>query len=152
MNKDEFISTCTNVFREYGFKRKGRNYYLDFQNDLLLIFGLQKSAYGCDYYYINYGFAIKSVNAHMPFPKDYEANLDCGRVTHNGNPMLEYPDMTEADLRRALHVSLLIPLSVGMNGLQALIDTYIETKKCCWIVGKKAAELLGTDPEKALPD
>jgi len=60
MNKKEFINYLNEIFRSFGFKKNGNNWYMETQF-LRKIISLQKSNYG-NYYYINYGWILKNLD------------------------------------------------------------------------------------------
>lgn len=80
MEKNELIGRITQFFRLKGFRKKGgNNFYLDLSDEVMLVFGVQKSMYG-EYCYIESGYVFKSINKHLPYPKYYDVNLRCCRV------------------------------------------------------------------------
>ena len=66
MEQKDFVKLCTSIFKKNGLIKHNSSYYRDFDNDIILVFGLQKSAYGGSYYYIEYGFIFKSINNQVP--------------------------------------------------------------------------------------
>ena len=74
MEQKAFLKLCTSVFKQYDFEKKNNNYYRRFDNDIMLVFGLQKSAYGGNCYYLEYGFVFQSINKYMPYPKYHQFN------------------------------------------------------------------------------
>ena len=59
MEKSDLIKLLNEVFNNFGFKRKGKNWVVD-SSELIKIVNLQKSNYG-NLFYINYGFIIKDI-------------------------------------------------------------------------------------------
>ena len=60
MEKKDLIDLLNEIFKPLGFKRKGNNWLYNGM-ELSKIINLQKSNFG-NYYYINYGFILKSIN------------------------------------------------------------------------------------------
>lgn len=46
----------------------------------MIVFGLQTTAYGGEYCYMEYGYCFKSINKYLPYPKFNELDLNCGRI------------------------------------------------------------------------
>lgn len=67
MDKKAFIEFLNEVFKQFGFKKKGNNWFSE-TNDLKKVINLQHSNFG-NYYYINYGWIIKNLelpgNSHI---------------------------------------------------------------------------------------
>ena len=72
MTKQDFLKQIWLFFKQYGFVKHGNHFYLDCENDFVCVAGLYKSNYG-NYYYMEYGFAIKSINPRMPCTKFSES-------------------------------------------------------------------------------
>lgn len=90
-----FLKSCTTLFKLNGFEKKGEtHFYKTLGNDILLVFGFYHSKYG-SYYYIEYGFAIKSINQHMPYPRFNYLNIRCGRIGVCNTNTFEYEVIDE---------------------------------------------------------
>jgi hypothetical protein len=59
MTKSEFVKYLDDLFKAYSFKKKGTQWSFS-NDDIIKIIKLSKSRYG-NYYYIDYGFIIKSL-------------------------------------------------------------------------------------------
>jgi hypothetical protein len=59
MNNNEFKVFLNDIFKTFGFKRKGNNWFSE-NNELIKVINLQKSNFG-NQYYINYGYILKSL-------------------------------------------------------------------------------------------
>ena len=80
MTRSGFYNFLKTVFAEMGFICKNSHFYkTEEDNEKVIVFGLQRSYCG-PYYYLEYGFYIKSINKHLPFPKYNQLNLNCGRI------------------------------------------------------------------------
>lgn len=110
VEKKEFLTFCTSVFRKNGFTRKGQTYYFDMGKDFIVVFGLMKSTYG-PYYYMEYGFAIKAINKHLPYPKFNQLDINCGRIMFPKGKSLCYEEMD----------------SEYCNSLQIVLQNHIDT-------------------------
>ena len=94
MTKQEFLTLCDQVFKKYGFFRKGRHYYLDLGSDISGAILFQASDYG-PAYYLNCGFSLKDSNSSLPYPKLTEVNM-CRRISVPGKEKLaNKPDSYE---------------------------------------------------------
>ena len=111
MEQKAFLKLCTGVFKQYGFEKKNNNYYRCFDNDVMLVFGLQKSAYGGNCYYLEYGFVFQSINKYMPYPKYHQANIRQDRMAIDGNCAIEYNAISE---------------DIFVNNLSRVLDEVIE--------------------------
>lgn len=60
MKKNEFIKYLDNMFKPYGFRKKGNVWYAE-SEALRKVINLQKSNFG-NTYYLNYGFIIKGLD------------------------------------------------------------------------------------------
>lgn len=96
MDKKDFLRLCTDVFRESGFHRKGGNYYLDYNEELLVVFSFLKSSYGA-YFYVEYGLVFKSINRFLPHPKYNQIDINFGRIMTCCGKAIEYEVMTEIE-------------------------------------------------------
>lgn len=145
MDKKQFVQLCTKVFKKYGFTRRGCNYYKDLDNDILVIFGLQKSSFG-DYYYVEFGFCFKSINRYMPFPAYHEANLRCGRLIVNETKTIEYFTLNEDVFANALSLKIHELIENGQKGKQTLVSAYLsKTQGNAKIIGEATLNYLGIE-------
>lgn len=146
MEQKAFIKLCTNILKQYGFEKKNSNYYRDFHNDFILVFGLQKSAYGGNYYYIEYGFIIQSINKYMPYPKYHQANIRQGRLSIDGNYAIEYDVITEDTFSMNLTTLLDEIVKIAIGGKQAIVDYSIRGENRATLVqGYDTLPYLGVD-------
>ena len=147
MDKKQFVQLCTKIFKQHGFSKHGCNYYKELDNDVLVIFGLQKSNFG-DYYYIEFGYVFKSINRHMPFPAYHEANLRCGRLIVNDTKTIEYFNMIEDVFENAISLKIHELLENGQKGKQTLVSAYLsKTQGNAIIVGDATLNYLGIERE-----
>ncbi len=93
-----FLKFCTAIFKANGFTKNGTvHFYKELGEDIMLVVGLQHSAYS-ELYYFDGGFIIKSVNKHMPYPKFYNANIRLSfKICIDGAPHVEYTKISEAE-------------------------------------------------------
>ena len=75
MNKQEFLTLCDHIFRDIGFAKHGKAYYLDLGSDIVGSIYFQSSCYGKTIY-INCGFSLKNYNDQLPYPKYCDTNMD----------------------------------------------------------------------------
>lgn len=90
MTKQEFLLLCDQVFKEYGFIKSGKSYYLDLGSDVVGSIHFQLSNYGKTIY-LNCGFSLKGYNNCLPYPKYHDTNMDLrisipGKERLNGKP------------------------------------------------------------------
>ena len=145
MEQKEFLKLCTSIFKQYGFEKHNSNYYKIF-DDIILVFGLQKSSYGGKYYYLEYGFVFPSINKHMPYPKYHQANIRQGRMSIDGNYAIEYEVILSDTFRE--HLTNLIEkiVKVVIGGKKSIIDYSILGKeKATLIIGYDTLPYLGID-------
>ncbi len=76
MTKDEFKAFCDEYFKEKGFKKTKKTYYLLGDQDVLGSIDLQKSNYG-DTYYVNCCFYIGDFSGIVPskYPIHYDHDI-----------------------------------------------------------------------------
>lgn len=60
MVKKDFVKYLDNLFKPFGFQKKGNNWYVE-SEELIKTINIQKSKFG-DNYYLNYGFILKSLD------------------------------------------------------------------------------------------
>ena len=120
MEHKVFLKLCTNIFKQYGFEKKSNNYYRTF-DDIMLVFGLQKSAYGGTYYYIEYGFVFQSINKYMPYPKYHQANIRQGRMSIEGNYAIDYDVISEEIFTAHLSCILNEVVNICIRGKDAIV-------------------------------
>ena len=145
MTKELFLKTIGTLLKKYGFIRKGQHYYLNCENDISCVIGLQKSGFG-DYYYMEYGFAIQSLNPKMPYPKFSELNINCGRIMIGQHEAIHYENICDRDLENELNHILPIFIDSGKKGVHSILKNYRDN--ICYIIGAKTAEYLGVDTKK----
>lgn len=122
MEQKAFLKLCTSVFKQYGFEKKNNNYYRCFDNDVMLVFGLQKSAYGGNCYYLEYGFVFQSINKYMPYPKYHQANIRQDRMAIDGNCAIEYNAISEDIFVHNLSRVLDEVIEVCTHGKDAIVN------------------------------
>ncbi|MBR2019013.1 MAG: DUF4304 domain-containing protein [Clostridia bacterium] len=155
MTQQEFLKKITDVFKSYGFQKKGNNFYRDFGNDILGVIGLQKSNYGPDYY-VEYGYAFLSINAHAPFPKYYQMNLSLGRMMFDLNKKpsrtVSFEDLTDAGLLLTMERTLPLFCNAGKMGKDEIVRSY-PMSQIAYFRGKSTPDYLGLkgDNFKILP-
>ena len=132
MKKEEFLKMVTSIFKSYGFSKKGNNFYYDFNNEFLGVFGLQKSTYDA-YYYIEFGFAIKNLNPKMPFPKYYELNLRFARIEFEFNinsQAVYYENLDEQAFKEILQEKITWFIEIGKSGKSGIGKSFCEFGRC----------------------
>lgn len=129
MEQKAFLKLCTSVFKQYDFEKKNNNYYRRFDNDIMLVFGLQKSAYGGNYYYLEYGFVFQSINKYMPYPKYHQANIRQDRMSIDGNYAIECDAISEDIFVHNLSHILDEVIEVCTKGKKAIVDYSIFGEK-----------------------
>ena len=128
MDKKAFLKFCTNIFEENGFYRKGSSFYLDYNEDTLVVFSFVKSAYGA-YYYIEYGLVFKAINRHLPFPKYNELDINFERLMTKKGKAIMYEVMTEVEcdeLSGTLQENINHILSIVAGGKESIARQCIE--------------------------
>ncbi len=60
MEKKDFVKYLDNLFKPFGFQRKGNNWYAE-SEELIKAINIRKSKFGNNYY-LNYGFILKSLD------------------------------------------------------------------------------------------
>lgn len=152
MDIKEFKKTCSETFKKHGFCKHGGHYYYDFGNDIIFVCSLQKGY--TDYYYINCGFCVKSINQYIiPYPKEIYADIRCDRFGFdNGNGIevdsFEYEKMEKGDVINAIELGISEHFDKGKNGKEKIKEYYIDSCRCDTIVKKSTAEYFNiTDPK-----
>ena len=120
MEQKSFLQLCTDVFKINGFYKHNKNYYKEY-DDIMVVFGLQKTTYGGNYFYIEYGFVFKSINSHMPYPKYHEANIRQGRFQFDGKYVIEYNKLDELRFTQELATVVAKMRSLAEHGLDAIV-------------------------------
>ena len=143
MQKEEFIKFITAIFKSYGFTKKGNNFYYDFQNEFIGVFGLQKSYYG-PYYYIEFGFAIKGLNPKMPFPKFDELNLNFGRAMFGDFKAVYYEELNTELFKEKLQEKISFLVETGRSGKEEIREKFL--KFGSHVIGQRSAAYLDIPP------
>ncbi len=144
MNSAEFKKELCKLFTIKGFMCKGTHFYRNITDEVMIVFGLQHSAYGA-YYYMEYGYCFKTINQHLPYPKYTELNLRCGRImTAKGQRITPdtLNDFELGDFETKVDALLQEMESVVVLGKSGFIDYYL-TEKCdeSWhVVGMDTVE------------
>ena len=147
MKKEEFLKLVSSVFKKYGFSKKGNNYYLDFDNDFVGVFGLQKSTYDA-YYYIEFGFAIKNLNPKMPFPKYYELNLNFDRIKFDFSSdvyAVFYENLNKEAFNEIIEQKILWFIEMGRSGRNSIRKNFCEFGS--YAIGKSSLAYLEISPD-----
>jgi hypothetical protein len=87
------INYVNNIFKNYQLKRKNNTWYY-YTNECITVFNLQKSKFGENYYFLNFGIFIKIFDENMVMPKEYKCHL---RFRIKENDCYEYFN-TENDM------------------------------------------------------
>lgn len=74
MEKNDFLKLVKEILCNHNFTKVKNSYYLNCDENVIAVVGLQKSYYG-EYYYIEYGFCVKSTNEFMPYPKIQQSDI-----------------------------------------------------------------------------
>lgn len=145
MTKQEFTKSINTLLKRDGFIKKGSNFYFDCGNDIVCVFGVDRSNLG-DYCYMEYGFAIKSINPKSPFPTFSELNINCGRLLIDGDTAIYYESVNEDNMIKAIHEVLIKLVETGKEGKEAICRVFIP--KCHYIISQKTLEYLGIEQGK----
>ena len=145
MTKQEFTKLINTLLKKDGFIKKGSNFYFDCENDIVCVFGMYKSNYD-EYYYMEYGFAFKSINPKSPFPKYFELNVNCGRLLLDGDTAIYYETVNEDNLIKTIHEVLIKLVETGKRGKDAICKVFVP--KCYYIISQKTLEYLGIEQGK----
>ena len=146
MDIKEFKTICSETFKKYGFINHGGHFYYDFGNDFIFVCSLQKGY--SDYYYINCGFCVKSINQHiLPYPKEVYADIRCNRFCINNDDgvetdLFEYKKLNRNDIIGAIESGILEHFNNGKEGKERIKEYYIDSDeyRCDLIVKKSTAE------------
>lgn len=123
-----FKRELNQFFKQYGFTQHGSHFYLDMGNDILIVFGVQKSDYD-EYCYMSYGYCFKSICKYLPFPKFNELNLNFGRLMPNNSQIISYATMSNEEVSEML-------CGIRSIVLEAIVlakEGAEEIKRCCFI-------------------
>ena len=146
MEHKEFIKLCTSIFKQYGFEKKSSNYYRDFNNDIVVVFGLQKSSYGGHYYYIEYGFIFPTINKYMPYPKYHQANIRQDRIEIDGNCAIEYETVSDIAFQKRLITQLEEIIEIAMSGKNSILNySILGNNRATLIQGYNTLPYLGVN-------
>ena len=129
MEKKEFLKYCSEIFKSRNFLSKGQSFYFHGSQEILVVFGITKSSYG-PYFYIEYGFAIRSVNKCLPHPKFNEVDLNCGRIMTPKGKAIRYEELSHDDcqaLRTVLNHYIDETIAAVSNGTDYFLNSYVLT-------------------------
>ena len=142
MTKKEFLNLFSFTIQKYNFIKKNNNFYLDCDNDIVCVVGLYKSNFD-EYYYIEFGFAIKSINPKIPYPKFSELNINCGLFLLDCKEEIHYENLDHKNFVEQLNKELLMFVTSGKSGINGIRNNYID--KCSYIIGQTTLKYLGVD-------
>jgi len=94
MTSQEFHALCNRIFTEYGFVKKGKDYYIDLGSDIVGSIHFQKSNYG-KAIYLNCGFSLKNSSDYIPYPKRTETNMSWRIAVPGREKLANKPDNYE---------------------------------------------------------
>lgn len=140
MTKQDFLKQIWLFFKQYGFVKHGNHFYLDCENDIVCVAGFYQSNYG-NYKYMEYGFAIKSINPRMPYPKFSELNINCGRILVNGKESIYYEKLLPEEIANSLHHEIQTFIMAGKQGKAGIQTLYLP--KCTYMIGAATANYFG---------
>lgn len=140
MIKQEFLLLCNRIFKEHGFVKSGKSYYLDLGSDIIGSIHFQRSNYGKTIY-LNCGFSLKNYNDCLPYPKYCDTNMDLrisipGKEKLYGKPdsyeyltdMIKYvlydPGELETYIENALRTWIIPAIKNGMTYILAHDEYY----------------------------
>ncbi len=144
MTKEEFIKVISVQLKKHGFYKKSNHFYLNCENSFVCVIGLDKSNYG-PYYYIEYGFAVSTINPKMPWPKFSELNINCGRWMVNGRKDFVYETISAEQLKDCIEAYVVPFAAAGHIGVEAINKEYIP--HCCYLIGQETLNFLGIDAD-----
>ena len=154
MTKVEFIKQLTQFFSSKGFYCKSKHYYKEASSDVLLVFGFYMSCYG-GYGYLEYGYCIKSINRHLPYPKFNQLNLNCGRIMTDIGQSIVFEKIDETimeKLKAKIDVLVNDMINLACLGKDPLIQHYLtDPNNLTWyILGDETAGYFGLPKESFL--
>lgn len=148
MEKKDFLKQLRGFFSEKGFSNKGNHYYKALNDETVIVFGLQFTAYGGDYCYLDHGYCFNSINRYLPHPKFHQLNMNCGRIMTSQGQAIEYetvdPELLE-NIKRCIEKEIDVMTKLISLNREALIQYYLSGKhKGSWyILGDASAEYFG---------
>jgi hypothetical protein len=73
--KTKYLINCVNnIFKKYNLKRKNKSWYYS-TNECTNVFNLQKSSFGENSYFLNFGIFIKTFDENIIMPPEYKCHL-----------------------------------------------------------------------------
>ena len=117
-------------------------------DEIMIVFGLQFTAYGGNYCYIDHGYCFNSINRYLPYPKFHQINLNCGRIMTSQGQAIKYENI-DSDLLENIKIGIEKEINIMTNLIslnrEALIQYYLSGKhKGTWyILGDASAEYFG---------
>lgn len=151
MDYRTFKQVMRSFFTTQGFSSHGDHFYKDTGDEILIVFGLQKSNYG-DWCYLESGYCLKAINPFLPYPRHNQANINCGRLRTEDGSKLEYLQMEGTELPDAVKGMILaqaeVMQQVARNGPDMIRQVYFINKEIpfSYILGKETAYFFGMDP------
>ena len=158
MESRQFVAYLGKLFSKDGFIQKGQRFYRSFDN-FSLVFALQRTAYGGEYFYMEYGFFFPDICPYTPYPKFNELDINCGRVLlPNGGQVkqtLEYKRLDKDDLafEQALQKYIDRAVCVAEGGIDSIVKTFVLSKdedlhRCLGYICSRALPFLGITREQ----
>ena len=119
MEREKLKKTVKEILQNYGFKKIKNSFYFN-TKDFLIVIDLQKSMYD-DYYYLNYGFCIESMNDYMPYPKTYQCEINMRGLIDNDNAIMHYHNVNEDtfihEFKKAINIEIVPIIKEGKSAL-----------------------------------
>lgn len=158
MESRQFVAYLGRIFSKNGFMQKGQRFYRNFGN-LSLAFALQRTAYGGEYYYMEYGFFFPDICPYAPYPRFNELDINCGRVMlpNDGQvkQALEYKLLNKDDLafEQALQKYINRTVCAAQGGIDSIVKTFVlnedeEQHRCLGYICDRALPFLGITREQ----
>ncbi len=156
MIKNDFIKFCNPIFKANGFVKNGTvHFYKDLGDDIMLVIGLQHSAYDSLYWFEG-GFVIKSINKNMPYPKFSYVNIRIPLKIGIGDQYhINYTKIDEEETEQLKQsIQNVIDYYSSCDSKDALIDKVIAPEAYTYCSDYDMQNYFGgiIPPKKLLPD
>lgn len=148
-----FKKKTAKMFADLGFQTPGDHFYKSVNDEILIVFGLQKSNYG-EYCYCEFGYCLKQISKYLPYPKYNQLNVNCGRIMIGSESRLNYSYYEGSELPQNLIMILsdkaTAAIQIANKGPDEIKEMYFVQRKYTfsYILGADTAFYFGMDPSE----
>ena len=148
MKKKEFLNQLCRFFSDKGFSCKSNHFYIELTDEVMIVFGLQMTAYGGGYCYMECGYCFKSINKYLPHPKFNQLNLNSGRIMTSHGKAIVFeqvdPEWFE-NIKQVIEVEIDTMTNLIKLGKNTFIQYYLSgrIKRSWYVLGDTTAAYFG---------